>query len=174
MKEKASNEHEESKLEQRVKSLMEFITDNKAIEKTLVDQGYDYKKLPVEKLSQSMLKEGYKILSQIQKILLSIKDNRSTLSKEMPHLTKHSSEFYSTIPHNFGRQHMSNFIIKDMDTLKTKMDLVSNLIDVKAGHEIQEKYTEGSDSEEILKVKKQPNPLDATYKNLNCKIKALE
>jgi len=47
---------------------------------------------------------------------------------------------------------MSNFIIRDSETLKTKMELVSNLIDIKAGQEIQDKSEQSSDEEEILKL----------------------
>jgi len=47
---------------------------------------------------------------------------------------------------------MSNFIIRDSETLKTKMELVSNLIDIKAGQEIQDKAEQSSDEEEILKL----------------------
>ena len=84
---KTSSEFEDSKLESRLKALMDFITDNKAIEKTLIDSGYDVKKLPIEKLSESMLKQGYVILNEIQKCLLELRDSRSTLRKEMGKLT---------------------------------------------------------------------------------------
>ena len=77
---KAESEFEDSKLEARLKNLMEFITDNKAMEKTLVDSGYDIKKMPIDKLSETMLKQGYVILNEIQKRLLEIKECRSNLS----------------------------------------------------------------------------------------------
>ena len=67
----------------------------------------------------------------------------------MDKLSDLSSKFYTTIPHNFGRQKMRNFIINHMDTLKIKLELVSNLIDIKAGHEIKEKAHRKSKKEKI-------------------------
>jgi poly [ADP-ribose] polymerase len=56
---------EDSYLDKKVQNLMEFITDNKAMEKTLTDVGYDIKKCPLEKLSADALKAGYVVLSDI-------------------------------------------------------------------------------------------------------------
>ena len=64
-------------------------------------------------------------------------------------LTDLSSKFYNLIPHNFGRQKMSNFIINTEKVLEAKMELISNLIDIKAGLDIQNKKATPK-KEEIL------------------------
>lgn len=54
---------EPSKLEPAVQSLMEFIHDKKAMEKLVIKAGYDVSKLPIGKLSEETILEGYKYLS---------------------------------------------------------------------------------------------------------------
>ena len=47
-----------------------------------------------------------------------------------------SSSFYTHIPHNFGMQKMSKFIIDTLEKVKEKMDLISNLSDIKIAHKM--------------------------------------
>jgi hypothetical protein len=64
---------------------------------------------------------------------------------------------------------MSNFIITTLENLEAKMDLVSNLIDIKAGLDIQKggkKNKKSNKKEEILQTKLEPNPIDKVYENL--------
>ena len=49
---------------------------------------------------------------------------------------------------------MSNFIIKDTETLKAKMELIQNLIDIQVAHNIVEKN---------IKEKEDGNLLDKNY-----------
>ena len=54
---------EPSKLEPAVQGLMTFIHDKDAMEKSVIKAGYDVSKLPLGKLSDETIKEGYKYLS---------------------------------------------------------------------------------------------------------------
>ena len=57
-------------------------------------------------------------------------------------------------------KHMSNFTINSHERLKEKLDLISNLLDIKVTHKIMNP-----------KVPKQKvNPMDEHYDKLNCKI----
>ncbi len=58
-----------SKLPDKVKELMELIFDDKQMSSTLQKIGYDAKKLPLGKLSEKVINEGYDILSQISKAI---------------------------------------------------------------------------------------------------------
>ena len=78
-----------------------------------------------------------------------------------------SSEFYTVIPHNFGMKNMSNFIIKTRESLKEKMDLVSNLGDIHIAHNLIKGKAKS-------KAAKPVNPIDEKYDTLNCKIEALK
>ena len=71
--------------------------------------GYDIDKKPLGELSEETVLQGYAILCKIENILV---------NKKKGDLTDLSSQFYSTIPHNFGFQKMKNFIISDSEQLK--------------------------------------------------------
>jgi len=51
--------------------------------------------------------------------------------KDKSELSKFSSSFYSHIPHDFGRQNAMNFVIDTEAKLKVKIDLISDLSDIK-------------------------------------------
>ena len=86
------------------------------MEKSVVNAGYDIQKMPLGELSKETVLKGYKILREIENVIT---------NKNTGDLTDLSSQFYTNIPHNFGFQKMSNFIIRDEKTLKEKKDLVS-------------------------------------------------
>jgi poly [ADP-ribose] polymerase 2/3/4 len=79
------------------------------IEKSVVQIGYDAKRLPLGQLDKETVLEGYKYLREIEKVL-----NGKTKG-DLAHL---SSKFYTYIPHNFSMKHMSNFTIKTREILK--------------------------------------------------------
>ena len=54
---------EPSKLEPPVQNLMTFIHDKAAMEKSVINAGYDISKMPLGKLSEETILEGYKYLS---------------------------------------------------------------------------------------------------------------
>ena len=70
-----SADMEPSTLDPAVQRLITFIHDKKAIEQTVIKAGYDVKKMPLGKLSESTIKEGYKYLSQIEDLLKSVGRN---------------------------------------------------------------------------------------------------
>jgi poly [ADP-ribose] polymerase len=82
---------------------------------SVVKNGYDAKKLPLGQIDEKTVMEGYKVLKKIEKVIN---------GKEKGDLSALSSEFYTLIPHNFGFQKMSNFIINTTAMLKEKLALV--------------------------------------------------
>ncbi len=66
-----------------------------------------------------------------------------------------SSRFFSTIPHDFGFKHMSQFVIRDEKTLKQKLEMVQSLGDI----EIATKMMGAS-------AKLDEHPADTNYKKL--------
>ena len=77
---------EDSKLDQRVKNLVDLIFDLKTINSTLAEIGYDAKKMPLGKLSIETIRKGMEVLKRIDEALEN--NNRSSLSD-------FSSNFYS-------------------------------------------------------------------------------
>lgn len=56
----------DSKLDKRVQELIKLICDVNILNKTLSEIGYDAKKMPLGKLSENALKQGYTVLKQIE------------------------------------------------------------------------------------------------------------
>ena len=156
-KKKSKKKRAGSKLQAPVQELLKFIFDMKMIEKSVVKIGLNVKKLPLGKLSDATLKEGYTILKQVETELKKKKPNKETLNQL-------SSAFYKHIPHDFKFQNMSNFILNTKDKLKEKLSLVENLRDIKVASEITK---EAEDTDDTL------NELDAQYKKLKCDLKPL-
>lgn len=149
----AKDKTPKSKLDESLQSLMSFIFDMKLIEQSVVQVGYDPKRLPLGQLDKETVMEGYKVLREIEKVLT---------GKAKGDLADLSSKFYTYIPHNFSMKHMSNFTIKTIEMVKQKFDLIQNLIDIKIAHTI----VSGG------KVQKGPkvNPIDEKYQQLNCEL----
>jgi len=71
------------------------------MEKSVVHVGYDPKKLPLDKLSDETVKQGYKYLCEIETILNASKSKLTP--GQSSQLAQLSAKFYTYIPHNFGR-----------------------------------------------------------------------
>lgn len=145
-----------SKLPKQVQDLMRFIFDTKLINQSVEKYGYNPKKLPLGKLSKDAIIKGYSTLKEIEKALKA----KSSSDK----LSKLSSEFYNYIPHNFGYQNMSNFVINTFDKLKEKLDLMDSLCDIRITAKISDSAVNHNQDEDELDVK---------YKKLKCLIEPL-
>jgi poly [ADP-ribose] polymerase 2/3/4 len=154
------NAMEPSKLEPAVQGLMTFIHDKDAMEKSVIKAGYDISKLPLGKLSDETIMEGYKYLSQIEVLLKSVGRNDDSCkplsSDKKAKVFALSSKFYTFIPHNFGFSKMANHAIDTLKKVEEKTDLVSSLSDM------------------IKHFKsKMANTIDVNYDALKCKIKTI-
>jgi len=92
----------------------------KNIEKSVVEIGYDIKKLPLGQLSDETIKNGYSKLKEIE----------DAINKKASNITELSNDFYRIIPHDFGFKKMANFIIRDIKTVHEKMQMVQSLKDI--------------------------------------------
>lgn len=81
--------------DEQVKSLLNLIYDLQLMNQQMKEIGYDANKMPLGKLSQHMIKEGYEVLREIEQVLNKTKKGD---------LYELSSRFYTIIPHNFGYQ----------------------------------------------------------------------
>lgn len=131
---KVKSDYANSKLPDSVQELMKFIYDTNLINKTVEQSGYDIKKLPLGQLSDETIKNGYQMLKKIETVLNEIKSGNKSRESTLADL---SSKFYTYIPHNFGRQKMSNFIINTFPDLNKKLELLQNLDDSKTAIKIQ-------------------------------------
>jgi len=124
-----NSEIEKSKIPVQVQNLMNFIYDKKMMEKQVKSQGYDPSKVPVDQLSDDTVKEGYKYLREIEKIM-DLKPNGDFTAQQRNDLAAFSSKFYTYIPHDFGRSSIKHNIIDDSTKFKAKLDLIDSLINI--------------------------------------------
>ena len=71
---------------------------------TMKEIGYDAKKMPLGKLGETTIKEAYGVLNQL---------STAVKQKNQAQMAKLSGDFYTLIPHDFGFQKMSNFILNN-------------------------------------------------------------
>ena len=149
-------------LNEDVMDLIRLIYDKETINDNLHEIGYDSKKMPLGKLSHVTLTNGLNILKEIESELKKSNPDESNLSQL-------SSNFYTQIPHNFGFQKMSNFIINTIEKVKEKINMISSLSDMK----ITLKILENTDSESDEYENQEEKKLNDYYKQLNCDIKTI-
>ena len=68
----AAKTYEPSRLDKRVQDFVSFINDKKLMEKSMVQVGYDVKKLPLGQLSDQTVHDGYKTLRAIEDVFQAV------------------------------------------------------------------------------------------------------
>uniref|UniRef100_A0A516AGD1 Poly [ADP-ribose] polymerase n=1 Tax=Lingulaulax polyedra TaxID=160621 RepID=A0A516AGD1_LINPO len=142
-----------SKLPPTVQRLMSLICDTNMMKQAMMEIGYDAKKMPLGKISKKMIKEGFEALQVIAAELDKKKPNQVVIGDA-------SSRFYSVIPHDFGFQHMSNFIIQTKERLEEKLKMVEALQDIEVAHRLLEDD----------KGKPDKHPADVHYEKLKTEL----
>ena len=73
----------------------------------------DTKKMPLGKLSKSQIAKGFEVLDELESAIK---------KKKTAGLMELSSQFYTIIPHNFGRQRPP--IMSTLETVRQKLDML--------------------------------------------------
>ncbi|XP_040910527.1 poly [ADP-ribose] polymerase 2 [Toxotes jaculatrix] len=142
-----------SKLDVKIKSLLELICDLKAMEECVLEMKFDTRKAPLGKLTSEQIRAGYTALKRIEACLKRKGSNRELLEA--------CNQFYTRIPHDFGLK--TPPIIRTEDELKEKIALLEALSDI----QIAVKMVQSSeDSDE--------HPVDRQYHSLQCKLQPLD
>ena len=144
----------ESKLDPRLLSMMELISNVKAMEQAVMEMNYDVKKSPLGKLSKEQIKSGYEALTIIEEC---IKANESSSKKAKDAC----SMFYTRIPHNFG--FTTPPLIRTLEEVKIKIELLDTLIDIEAAVKAIKEGTKDT-----------VHKTDSFYQNLKIEMKPLE
>ena len=144
---------EDSKLDARVRELIDLIFDLKTMNSTLAEIGYDAKKMPLGKLSVVTIKQGMQVLKDIEAALHS--NNNLVLSSL-------SCKFYSLIPHDVRFEQMSQFILNTPVKLNEKIAMIESISYMKIANNIIESTSAGN------------NPVDEYYLKLKCGISPIE
>lgn len=142
-----------SKLDDKVKKLIELIFNRTAMISQMEKMNYDVKKMPLGKLKKSTLDKGYAALKKIESALKSSSGNLKQLS----------DEFYTLIPHSYGMK--APPVINSTNLLKEKLQMLETLTDIEIANKLE------NESEE----KQEPmHPTDARYRTLKTTIKTLD
>lgn len=137
--------------------LIRDIFSLKMFETEIKDIGYDIKKMPLGKLSNSNLKMGYNLLKMIAKEVESPSAGSDAKFQSL------SSKFYTFIPHDIGFKKMSEFTIKTKDMVEKKMELLNSLSQMKVAQQMIENEN----------VESSNNKIDQYYQQLNNKIEVI-
>ncbi|KAF9571014.1 Poly [ADP-ribose] polymerase 2 [Mortierella alpina] len=139
----------ESKLAPKVQDLMSLIFNTQMMNRQMKELDYDADKMPLGKLAKATILHGYEVLKKISRAL-----NRPSNRNELSEL---SSEFYTVIPHNFGRY--TPPIIQDAPTLKKKLEMLEALGEIEIAQNL---IKENKKLNEALQV----HPLDQQFASL--------
>ncbi|KAJ3348914.1 Poly [ADP-ribose] polymerase 2 [Entophlyctis luteolus] len=144
-----------SKLDPSVQDLVKLIFDLNLMEKEMVEIGYDAKKMPLGKLTKKTIELGYLELKKISEELSRPGGPRSTVLKEL------SGDFYTVIPHNFGRNVPQ--VINSVQLLNQKLKMVEALGDIQITTTLLKQ-----------KVDSETNPIDSKFNSLNIGMKPVD
>lgn len=147
------------KLNKPTQKLIELIFSNDMFKEAMECMNLDIKKMPLGKLSKQQIAKGFEVLEEIEAAL-----NQSSGSKALDEL---SSKFFTTIPHNFGRNRPS--AINSKEILDKKKEMLLVLADIEIAQNLKAE-TEMAQDEMVETL---PHPLDQNYESLNCRLSLL-
>ncbi|KAI5293085.1 hypothetical protein KEM52_005845 [Ascosphaera acerosa] len=131
-----------SRLPHEVQECMLLIFNTKFFQDTMATLDYDANKLPLGKLSQRTLKNGYLVLKSIAEHLTGSGPSSGASIEAL------SNQYFSIIPHAFGRRRPP--ILSSSALLKKEADLLDTLTDMGAAAEIMQLANKVDDSMNYL------------------------
>ncbi|KAK2189857.1 hypothetical protein NP493_95g03042 [Ridgeia piscesae] len=151
-----------SSLDKETQSLVRLLFDNDMFSDAMKNMDIDTKKMPLGKLSKSQIAKGFEVLEEMEAAMK---------KKKTSGLMELSSQFYTIIPHNFGRQRPP--VISTLETVRHKLDMLTVLGDIELALSMQKDKGKKS-AKTKLEVKEVPNPLDVNYDLLLCDLELLD
>ncbi|OUM61026.1 hypothetical protein PIROE2DRAFT_62766 [Piromyces sp. E2] len=145
----------ESKLDIKVQDIIKLIFDISLMEQQMSEIGYNAKKMPLGKLTKDHIKKSFTVLKKLDDEL-----NKSTPKPSV--LSELTSEFYTIIPHDFGRTRPP--VINTKVLLKKKIEMVESLADIEIATTLLKNQ----------KLEITENPIDTNYKSLHCGLSPLD
>ncbi|XP_073325060.1 protein mono-ADP-ribosyltransferase PARP3 [Pagrus major] len=143
-------------LDAATKSLIELIFSNDMFKEAMECMNLDIKKMPLGKLSKTQIAKGFDVLEEIE-AAMNQKGGRARLEEL-------SSKFFTTVPHNFGRQRPPT--IDNKEIVEKKKEMLMVLADIELAQTLKSE-TEKAQEEMIETV---PHPVDQDYNSLHCRL----
>jgi poly [ADP-ribose] polymerase len=148
-----------SQISEPLQKLMQLIFNTNFMQQSMASLSYDSKKLPLGKLSKTTIMQGFEVLKKIGEV---ITNPETATTKYREHgssvqqvLNSLSSQYYTVIPHDFGRN--TPHSINSPQLLKKETELVENLVDMKISSEIIKDSASNAAT---------VNPIDTQYHSL--------
>ncbi|KAG2049839.1 PARP-domain-containing protein [Suillus hirtellus] len=149
----------ESRLLPELQAFCNLIFSSKLIDAHLSSMNYDANKLPLGKLAKSTILNGFAALKKLAEVVEHPDgDMAKSLGGFQTACETLTSEYYSIIPHVFGR--MRPTVIRDQALLKRELNLVDALGDMEIAHKLINTTINVDDDGKPL------NPLDAHFRSL--------
>jgi poly [ADP-ribose] polymerase len=145
----------ESTLSKPLQNLMKFIFNPEHFNSVLASMSYDAKKLPLGKLSDRTLKNGFSILKELSELITDPSLAASRYDTGYGTATENlSNRYFTTIPHVFGRNRPP--VLNSDAQIKKEVELLEALTDMDVANEIMK---DAREAEEI-------NQLDRQFQSL--------
>ncbi|KAL8647362.1 MAG: hypothetical protein Q9226_006459 [Calogaya cf. arnoldii] len=157
---KEEGEKIQSKLPVQTQRLIELIFNQNHFNAVLEGIGYNADKLPLGKLSKNTLKKGFEHLQELAALIKHPKlagDKYGVSQAEA--IEDYSNKYYSTIPHEFGRNRPP--LINNDDILRTETSMLDTLSDMEVANTIMKTTQDKKKDVEAV------NMLDKRFKELN-------
>ena len=142
-------EYAKSKLHKSIGSLMELIFDHQMFRGAMASFDIDVKKMPLGQITKAQVLKGFDVLERLGE---AISKRSSTKVNDA------SSDFYTLIPHAFGRSVPPP--INTPELLQKKVDMLNVLSDIEIALGMEKAADKKS------KTKLLPHPADANYGKL--------
>lgn len=149
----------DSKLLPELQEFCNLIFSTQLIDAHLSSMNYDAQKLPLGKLAKSTILKGFAALKKLaDAIEYQDSDTTRALGGIQTACETLTSEYYSIIPHVFGRTRPT--VINNQELLKKELNLVAALGDMEIAHKLINTITKVDDDGNPS------NPLDAHFHSL--------
>lgn len=147
-------------LDHATKKLVQLIFSNDMFKEAMECMNLDIKKMPLGKLSKMQIAKGFEVLEEIEAAM-----NQKRGGARLQEL---SSKFFTTVPHNFGRNRPP--IIDNKEIVEQKKEMLMVLADIELAQTLK------SDTEKVQDETTEtvPHPLDKFYNSLNCNLTILD
>jgi len=146
-------------LPDKVQQFLRIIFNDRMMEEQMQRFDLNTKEMPLGKLSQTQIQKGFTILEELEDAL---NNHDST--------TELTNQFYTVIPHSFGRRRPP--VINSAELLQKKKDMLNVLSDIEVAQKLtKEREDQEKEEEEDMEV---DHPLDAQYKQLDANLEHLD
>jgi len=136
-----------SELDAPTQQLINLIFDQDMFESAMSEMNLDPKKLPLGALSPTQIAKGFAVLEQLEQALES-----NAPGADLMDLT---SQFYTLIPHAFGRSRGP--VLDSMDKVQEKYEMLNTLADIEQAQAMQKQRSS---------TQQQVHPADLHYQQL--------